>query len=223
MFFQNRNVYPSNVWIITVIAFNSVGLLRNNLFFATRSGRESDWTSARLPKILDERPRPSQCSTGTCSTFSSSFFFMLSSHPFSWFLFLQFLGQIWWADQQTHHCHRQRPLSFVSISIRCHPRHQHSPIVHRRHLGGCLRQCRWQCGQRHQNQYPCGGLHHLSRPVETLRVSRHPPGTSALLWHGQCGLPMASGSTLHRHRWFSGGHDEWIGRGFHHRVRFWGR
>ena len=32
MFFQNRNVYPSNVWFITVIAFNSVGLLRNNYF-----------------------------------------------------------------------------------------------------------------------------------------------------------------------------------------------
>ena len=32
MFFQNRNVYPSNVWFITVIAFNSVGLLRNKYF-----------------------------------------------------------------------------------------------------------------------------------------------------------------------------------------------
>ena len=32
MFFQNRNVYPSNVWFITMIAFNSVGLLRNNYF-----------------------------------------------------------------------------------------------------------------------------------------------------------------------------------------------
>ena len=32
MFFQNRNVYPSNVWFITGIAFNSVGLLRNSYF-----------------------------------------------------------------------------------------------------------------------------------------------------------------------------------------------
>ena len=38
-------------------------------------------------------------------------------------------------------------LSSVSISIRCRPRNQHSPIVRRRHLGGRLHQCPWQCGQ----------------------------------------------------------------------------
>ena len=32
MFFQKRNVYPSNVWVITVTAFKSVGLLRSNYF-----------------------------------------------------------------------------------------------------------------------------------------------------------------------------------------------
>ena len=32
MFFQKRNVYPPNVWFITVIAFNSVSFCRNNSF-----------------------------------------------------------------------------------------------------------------------------------------------------------------------------------------------
>ena len=32
MFFQKRDVYPSNVWFITVIAFKSVELLRNDYF-----------------------------------------------------------------------------------------------------------------------------------------------------------------------------------------------
>ena len=31
-FFQKRILYPSNVWFITVIAFNSVGFCRNNYF-----------------------------------------------------------------------------------------------------------------------------------------------------------------------------------------------
>ena len=32
MFFQKRNVYPSNVWFTTVNAFKSFGLLRNKYF-----------------------------------------------------------------------------------------------------------------------------------------------------------------------------------------------
>ena len=32
MFFRKRDIYPSNVCFITVIAFSSVGLLRKNYF-----------------------------------------------------------------------------------------------------------------------------------------------------------------------------------------------
>ena len=86
-----------------------------------------------------------------------------------------------------------------------------------------LYQCPRQCRQRHQDQHLCGGLHHVPCSAQALWVSEHPPGTSPLLWYGQCDLPMASQSTLHHHGWFSGGHDGWIRRGRHHRVCFWGR
>ena len=41
MFFQKRDVYPSNVWFITVAAFQSVGLLRND-YFKIRSNAPSN-------------------------------------------------------------------------------------------------------------------------------------------------------------------------------------
>ena len=87
-------------------------------------------------------------------------------------------------------------------------------------FGSRVHQCVWQCGQRHQDQCLHTRLHHLSCTAQTLRVPRHPPRASPLLWHRQCGVEMAPRSTFHRHWRFYQRHGGWTGWWRHYWVRF---
>ena len=82
----------------------------------------------------------------------------------------QLLRQIRRAYEQTHHRHRPRPRSFDQTDLRCRSRYQHPPIVYRRHPRGRVHQRPRECRQRVQDQYFRGGLHHVSRSAQTLRV-----------------------------------------------------
>ena len=68
MFFQNRNVYPSNDWFITVITFSSVGLLRNNYF-------EISYNAPSNSEVL-------RCVRNDCEVFSLLCVAIVISEPF---------------------------------------------------------------------------------------------------------------------------------------------